>query len=167
MQHPRFELQRISLLGNSMHKRRPGFIVDSSSSATLIRSFRMKRQLAKLPWKVRREKMARDIDPDSGQPFIKINHPAPGDMVRNPAHVAGYGTAFEGVISLRIRDDHGTVIAEGTAQGGSNGVIGEFKANLEFDRRPNQRLGVVEAFEESASGSGEDLHLDRVPIVFG
>jgi hypothetical protein len=40
------------------------------------------------------------------------------------------------------------------------------KADLEVDRRPNQRLGVVEAFEESASGSGEDLHLDRVPIVF-
>jgi hypothetical protein len=36
-----------------------------------------------------------------------------------------------------------------------------------FDRGPDQRLGVVEAFdfEESASGSGEDLHLDRVPIV--
>jgi hypothetical protein len=46
-------------------------------------------------------------------------------------------------------------------------VIGEFKANLEFERRPNQRLRVVEAFEESASGSGEELHLDRVPIVFG
>ena len=46
------------------------------------------------------------------------------------------------------------------------GVIGEFKADLEFDRRPNQRLGVVEAFEESASGSGEDLHLDRILIVF-
>jgi hypothetical protein len=58
------------------------------------------------------------------------------------------------------------VIAEGTAQGGSNGVIGEFKANLPFARRPDQRLGVVEASEESASGSGEDLHLDRVPIVF-
>jgi hypothetical protein len=97
--------------------------------------------------------MARDIDEDSGRPFIKINHPAPGDVVKNPAHVAGYGTAFEGTISPRIRDDDGT-------------VIGEFKANLEFDRRPNQRLGVVEAFEESASGSGEDRHLDRVPIVF-
>jgi len=58
-------------------------------------------------------------------------------VVRNPAHVAAYGTAFEGVISLRIRDDDGTVIAEDTAQGGSNGVIGEFKANLEFSRRPN------------------------------
>ena len=91
-------------------------------------------------------------------------------MVRNPAHIAGYGTAFEGTISLRIRDDDGTVIAEGTTQGGSNGVIGEFKANFEFVRRPNQpnqRLGVVEAFEESASGSGEELHLNRVPIVFG
>ncbi len=97
---------------------------------------------------------------------MKINHPAPGDVVGNPAHVAGYGTAFEGTISLRIRDDDGTVIAEGFAQGGSNGVIDEFKADLEFDRRPNRRLGVVEAFEESASGSGEDLHLDRVPIVF-
>src|SRR5215211_1323755 len=104
--------------------------------------------------------MARDIDADSGCPFIKVNHPAPGD-------VAGYGTAFEGTISLKIRDDDGTVIANGTAQSGSNGVIGEFKADLQFSRRPNQRLGVVEAFEESASGSGEDLHLDRVPIVFG
>jgi len=108
-----------------------------------------------------------DIDPDSGRPFIKINHPAPGDVIRNPAHVAGYGTAFEGTISLRIRDDDGTVIAEGPTQGGSNGVIGEFKANLEFRRRPDQRIGVVEAFEESASGSGEELHLFRVPIVFG
>src|SRR5215212_6288613 len=107
--------------------------------------------------------MARDIDADSGRPLIKVNHPAPGDVIRNPAHVAGYGTAFEGTISLRIRDD-GTVIAEGFTQGGSNGAIGEFKADLEFDRRPNQRLGVVEALDESASGSGEDLHLDRVPI---
>ena len=110
--------------------------------------------------------MARDIDEDSGRPFIKVNHPSTGDVVRNPAHVAGYGTAFEGTISLRIRDDDGTVIAKGFAQGGSNGVIGEFTADLDFDRRPNQRLGVVEAFEESASGSGEDLHLDSVPIVF-
>ena len=99
---------------------------------------------------------------DEGQPS------GTGDVVRNPARTAGYGTAFEGTISLRIRDDDDTVVAEGSTQGGSNGVIGQFKADLEFDRRPNRRLGVVEAFEESASGSGEELHLDiRVPIVFG
>ena len=61
--------------------------------------------------------MAQDIDDDSGRPFIKVNHPAPGDVVRNPAHVAGYSTATEGTISLRIRDDDGTVIAEGTTHG--------------------------------------------------
>jgi Immunoglobulin-like domain of bacterial spore germination len=37
--------------------------------------------------------------------LMKINHPAPGDVVSNPAQVAGYGTAFEGVISVRIRDE--------------------------------------------------------------
>jgi hypothetical protein len=58
------------------------------------------------------------------------------------------------------------VIAETSTQGGSNGIIGEFKAIVEFSRRPNQRLGVVEAFEASASGSDEELHLYRVPIVF-
>ena len=109
--------------------------------------------------------ISRDIDEDSGRPFIKVNHPVPDDAVRDQFHMAGYGTAFEGTSSLRISDD-GTVIAEGSTQGGSNGVIGEFKADLDFDRRPHQRLGAVEAFEESASGSGQDLHLDRVPIVF-
>lgn len=91
---------------------------------------------------------------------MKINHPAPGDVIRNPEHVAGYGTAFEVMIPLRIRDD-GTVIAEGSTQGGSNGVVGEFQSDLAFQRQPNQRLGVVEVevFEQSASGSGEDLHL--------
>ncbi|CAN5252238.1 hypothetical protein BH18ACT10_BH18ACT10_18980 [soil metagenome] len=108
--------------------------------------------------------MARDIDEDSGRPFIKINHPAPGDVIRNPAHVAGYGAAFEGTISLRIRDDDGTVIAGESTQGGSNGVIGEFKANIGFTR-PHQRLGIVEAFEASASGFKEELHLDSVPII--
>lgn len=75
--------------------------------------------------------------------------------------------AFEGTISLKIRDDNGTVIAEDSTEGGSNRVMCEFNANLEFDSRPNWRLGMVEAFEESASASGEDLHLDRLPIVFG
>ncbi len=55
------------------------------------------------------------------QKLMKVNHPAPGDVVGNPAHVAGYGTAFEGTISLRVRDDDGTVIAEGFAQGAATG----------------------------------------------
>ena len=103
-----------------------------------------------------------DIDADSGRPFIKINHPASGDAIRNPAHVAGYGTAFEGTISLRIRDDDGTVIAEGSTQGGSNGVIGEFKSDLAFGRsrtsvwrssKPSRRAPAGPARTSTCSGS--------------
>ena len=49
--------------------------------------------------------MARDTDADSGRSLIKVNHPAPGDVIKDQAHVAGYGTSFEGTISLRIHDD--------------------------------------------------------------
>ena len=35
-------------------------------------------------------------------------------------------------------------------------MIGGFEADPRFSRRPNRRLGVVEAYEQSASGSGED-----------
>jgi hypothetical protein len=59
------------------------------------------------------------------------------------------------------------VIAGGSTQGGSSGAIGGFKVSLESDRRLNRRLGVVEAFEESASRSGGEFHLGRVPMVFG
>ena len=112
--------------------------------------------------------MARDLDEDSGRPFMKVNHLAPGDVVGNPAHVAEYGTAFEGTISLRIRDDR-TVIAEGFAQGGSNGVIGESKADLEFDRRPNQRPGGRRGLrgerEQVRRGSPPVQGPDRLPVA--
>jgi hypothetical protein len=55
---------------------RLGFIADSSSLATLIGLCRTKRKLSELPQKARRKKMARDIDTDTGRPYIKINHPA-------------------------------------------------------------------------------------------
>jgi hypothetical protein len=56
------------------------FITDSLFSATLIGSCRTKEPLSGLPQKTRREKMVRHIDPDSGPPFIKVNHPASTDI---------------------------------------------------------------------------------------
>jgi hypothetical protein len=44
-------------------------------------------------------------------------------------------------------------------------VISEFKADLESKAStPGRWFGLRS--KERASGSGEDLHLDRVPIVF-
>jgi hypothetical protein len=59
------------------------------------------------------------------------------------------------------------MIAAGATRDDSIAPTGKFSADLESFQRPNQRLALVEAYEESVSGSGEDLHLDRVPIVFG
>ena len=42
----------------------------------------------------RRQEVIRNIDLDSGHPFVKVNHPASGDIVNSPVHVAGYGTEF-------------------------------------------------------------------------
>ena len=56
------------------------FIANSLRSATLIGSCRTKEPLSELPRKTRWEKLVGDIDPDSGQPFIKVNHPAPTDI---------------------------------------------------------------------------------------
>jgi hypothetical protein len=51
----------------------------------------------------------------------------------------------------------------GRQQRGNRGVQGGSRVRSQAE----PASGVVEAFEESASESGEDLHLFRVPIVFG
>jgi hypothetical protein len=60
-----------------------------------------------------------------------------------------------------------TMIAAGATRDGSIAPTGQFSADLESFQRANQRLELVEAYEERVSGKGEDLHLDRFPIVFG
>jgi hypothetical protein len=59
------------------------------------------------------------------------------------------------------------MIAAGATRDDSIAPTGKFSADLESFQRANQRLALVKAYEESVSGSGENLHLDRVPIVFG
>lgn len=108
----------------------------------------------------------KNIDLDSGHPFVKVNHPASGDIVDADVHLAGYGTAFEGAISVRIKDDSGTTLGEGSFQSkGANGIIGEFHGDIQLATMPEYQLGVIEAFESSPK-DGSPLNMVRVPIVF-
>jgi len=84
-------------------------------------------------------------------------------VIRNHAPVAGYGTAFEGTILLRIRDGDSRGLDAGRQQRGDRGVQGGSRVPAQTE----PASGGSRAFEESASGSGEDLHLFRVPIIFG
>lgn len=101
---------------------------------------------------------------NAGRPAIKVNHPAPGDVVGDPVHVAGYGAAFEGGISLRVKDEIGTVVAEGNAQAG-NAALAEYKTDLPILEKPVSQLGVIEVFEHSAR-DGAEINKVSVPVVF-
>ena len=59
-------------------------------------------------------------------PSIVLVALRPGDAVADPVHIVGRGTAFEGVIQLRIRAQSRRVIAQGTALGSANGIPKDF-----------------------------------------
>lgn len=102
-----------------------------------------------------------------GRPYVKLNHPAQGDIVSDPAHVAGYGTGFEGNITITILDDGGKEVATEAFVQKTNGMgeVGEFWGNVEFTEEPDQQTGVVEAYSPSPK-DGSKMNLVRVPIVF-
>jgi hypothetical protein len=108
----------------------------------------------------------RSVEPGSGRPFVKVNHPAAGDIISNPTHVAGYGTGFEGLVDVRILDDDGTQLAqEGFQTSEGMGRIGEFFGNVRLSERPATQIGVIEAWASSGR-EGARPGLVRVPIVF-
>lgn len=101
---------------------------------------------------------------DQKIPNIGLTQPAEGDTISNPVHVAGSGRAFEGHISLRTRDDTGTVIAESNTVGGTAEVL-PFEVNLSFVQKPQCETGVVEAFTVNPK-DGSELDLTSVPVKF-
>lgn len=108
-----------------------------------------------------------NADPNARFPLVKVNHPAPGDSILNPAHVAGYGTGFEGVVVVRVEDETGNELArEGILSSGGMGVVGEFYGNIELSQMPASQRGTIEAFSSSGRSEEDKPGLVRVPVVF-
>lgn len=82
----------------------------------------------------------------------------------SPITIAGEANVFEATVSMRIRDDGGTVLAEGftTATCGS-GCWGDFEGSLEFAVDDVQRA-FIEVFESSAQ-DGSDQNVVVVPVI--
>jgi LysM repeat protein len=93
--------------------------------------------------------------PDSNAP-IHLTAPANWQTVSSPVVISGTSTSFEGVITVRIRDRAGKVIAQTTTMGGSNGTIAPFSTTLTYTL-PYAQWGSVEALEQSAK-DGSDLY---------
>jgi hypothetical protein len=88
------------------------------------------------------------------QGWIWILAPTQGATVSSPVTIDGYGTAFEATISWEVRKN-GAVVAQGTAQGGSNGEFGDFHDTVALPPGSYD----LSAFEVSAK-DGSAVHID-------
>jgi LysM repeat protein len=99
-------------------------------------------------------------------PPISVRQPKPYDIVDDPVGVCGLGTGFEGVLGVRVRDGHGTVLLEQSFTVGGTGILDNFELSLALPGIPSTPRGSVEVFESSA-GDGSDINKVVVPVVFG
>ncbi len=95
-----------------------------------------------------------------------IRQPQPQDIVDDPVEVCGIGTAFEGVLAVRVRDGNGSELIRQTIHAGGTGVWGNFHATLPLGGVPATPNGSVETFESSAK-DGSEINKTIVPVVFG
>lgn len=102
----------------------------------------------------------------AGFPPITVRHPLPNDLVNDPVDVCGVGTGFEGQIAARVRDDHGTTLAEDGIHAGGTGIWGNFHKQLPLATKPTTPGGTLEVFEHSPK-DGSEINKRVVRIVFG
>jgi nucleoid-associated protein YgaU len=101
----------------------------------------------------------------SGFSPIAVRQPSPYDIVDDPVRVCGVGTGFEGQITARVRDGHGTQLARASVPAGGTGIWGNYDAALSVGV-PSTAQGTLEVFEVSAK-DGSEQNKVVVPITFG
>jgi hypothetical protein len=99
---------------------------------------------------------------------IALAEPAPGALVKGDQLVVkGEASVYEGTVSLRLRDDHGEVMAQShaTAAEGAPGR-GPFSGLLSFTPPASPHSWTVEAFEVSAE-DGAIVYSVQLPVWVG
>ena len=114
--------------------------------------------------------VARPLARDTSLPLapIALAEPAPGALVKGDRLVVkGEASVYEGTVSLRLRDDHGQVMAQGhaTAAEGAPGR-GQFSGSLSFTPPAGPHAWTLEAFEVSAE-DGQIGYSVQLPVWVG
>ncbi|EQB21627.1 putative membrane protein [Dehalobacter sp. UNSWDHB] len=105
---------------------------------------------------------ARDIS-SVYEPAIWVTAPVDGQTIASPLKITGNARVFEAVVSYRLRDAQGNILAEGNtmAAAGAPGR-GDFEASLTFT--PSAAgSGQLEVFESSMK-DGSDLNKVIIPV---
>jgi hypothetical protein len=84
--------------------------------------------------------------------------------VTSPLRISGTADVFEAVVSYRILDEHGAVIAEGTTMATcGSGCRGDYSVRVPFTV-DHRQTGTVQVFEVSAK-DGSDVNVVEVPVI--
>ncbi|QHA00958.1 Gmad2 immunoglobulin-like domain-containing protein [Dehalobacter restrictus] len=97
------------------------------------------------------------------EPAIWVTAPVDGQTITSPLKITGNARVFEAVVSYRLRDAQGNILAEGNtmAAAGAPGR-GDFEASLTFT--PSAAgSGQLEVFESSMK-DGSDLNKVIIPV---
>jgi nucleoid-associated protein YgaU len=97
---------------------------------------------------------------------ISVRQPQPNDIVDDPIKVCGVATAFEAVVSVRVRDGNGAILVDDTFMAGGTGTFANFQITVALPGIPSTPNGTLILFEASAE-NGQPIHVVSVPVVFG
>lgn len=97
------------------------------------------------------------------EPAIWVTAPVKDQVISSPVKISGSARVFEAVVSYRLRDANGTVIAQGNtmASEGAPGR-GDFSGELAF-KVNGPGTGQIEVFEASAK-DGSDINKVIIPV---
>ena len=99
---------------------------------------------------------------------IVVDQPGGGaPVVSSPVAVSGRASAFEGTVSVDVREDdmvHGKALGRGFVTGRGDGVLGPFSGQISF-RSPGRPAGAV-VFYEKSMADGSTLRATVVRVAF-
>ena len=96
---------------------------------------------------------------------VTITQPSALEKVSSPLTLSGQSTAFEGVINFSLyQDDARAPLVAGTTMGGSNGVVGKYRATLRF-ATPAKHFGTLVVYSRSAK-DGSVLDASAIRVAF-
>jgi hypothetical protein len=101
---------------------------------------------------------------DYSAPAIEVDRPVSGDVVASPVLVEGVADVFEAVVSIRILDADGSVIADTTAMATcGTGCRGIYSTRVPYHVEHRQQ-GTILVFEVSAM-DGSAINVVRIPVT--
>ncbi len=115
-----------------------------------LNNFKFQEKEPELPWSESRN--------------ILVYYPWPNDTIKNPIDLEGVAIAFEGTVSIRIKDSKGKSLIETTVQAESGTERSVFKGQVSFDKSESNK-GFVEIFTLSPK-DGQEQDKVTIPVNF-